>query len=230
MENQKELSEIIECELICVIVNFGHGSKVIKIAKKVGITGGTIFLGKGTAQSRILKLLDLSDVRKEIVLMGARKEKAFAALEELNKELKLEKPNHGIAFSIPIKNIIGLHNLKNSNIVYKIKENRGVKNIMYNVIFVIVDKGKAEDVVDAATKAGATGGTIINARGSGIHETSTLFSMAIEPEKEVVMMLTKATLTEAIVESIKNELKIDEPGNGIMFVQDVNKTYGLYEG
>lgn len=162
--------------------------------------------------------------------MGARKEKAFAALEELNKELKLEKPNHGIAFSIPIKNIIGLHNLKNSNIVYKIKENRGVENIMYNVIFVIVDKGKAEDVVDAATKAGATGGTIINARGSGIHETSTLFSMAIEPEKEVVMMLTKATLTEAIVESIKNELKIDEPGNGIMFVQDVNKTYGLYEG
>ncbi|NMB96835.1 MAG: P-II family nitrogen regulator, partial [Clostridiaceae bacterium] len=151
-------------------------------------------------------------------------------LEELNKELKLEKPNHGIAFSIPVKSFIGLSNFKKHDVDYEIKENRGVENIMYNVIFVIVDKGKAEDVIDAATKAGSTGGTIINARGSGIHETSMLFSMAIEPEKEVVMILSKTTLTEAIVESIRSELKIDDPGNGILFIQNVNKAYGLYEG
>jgi len=230
MEKQKELHEIIQGELICVIVNFGQGSKVIKISRKVGITGGTIFLGKGTVQNRILKLLDLSDVRKEIVMMVSSREKVFAALEELNKELKLEKPNHGIAFSIPVKNFIGLHNFKKCDADYKFIENRGVVNTMYNVIFIIVEKGKAEYVIDAATKAGSTGGTIINARGSGIHETSTLFSMAIEPEKEVVMILSKTALTEAIVESIRNELKIDEPGNGIMFIQDVNKAYGLYEG
>jgi nitrogen regulatory protein PII len=230
MEKQKILPEAVQGELICVIVNYGHGSKVIKSAKKTGITGGTIFLGKGTAQNRILKFLDLSDIRKEIVLMVSTKEKVLAALEELNKELKLEKPNHGIAFSIPVKNFFGLSKFKKNDVDYKIEENRGVDNTMYNVIFVIVDKGKAEDVIDAATKAGSTGGTIINARGSGIHETSMLFSMAIEPEKEVVMILSKTTLTEAIVESIRSELKIDDPGNGILFIQNVNKAYGLYEG
>ena len=79
MEKPQALLDIVEGELICVIVNFGQGSKVIKIAKKVGISGGTIFLGKGTAQSRILKLLDLSDIRKEIVLLATSKQKALVA-------------------------------------------------------------------------------------------------------------------------------------------------------
>lgn len=41
------------------------------------------------------------------------------------------------------------------------------------------------------------------------------------------MTLTKKERTEAIVTAIRENLKIDDPGNGIMFVIDVNKTYGL---
>jgi len=93
----------------------------------------------------------------------------------------------------------------------------------------VVDKGKAEDVIDAAVKAGSKGGTIINGRGSGIHETSRLFSMNIEPEKEFVIILSEAEATEAIISSIRTHLKIDDPGNGIIYVQKVNKTYGLYK-
>lgn len=81
--------------------------------------------------------------------------------------------------------------------------------------------------MEAATKAGSRGGTIINARGSGIHETHTLFAMAIEPEKEIVLILSENNTTEAIVAAIRQELRVDEPGNGIIFVLDVNETYGL---
>ena len=35
-----------EYELICVVVNFGLGSRVLSMAKKNGITGGTIALGR----------------------------------------------------------------------------------------------------------------------------------------------------------------------------------------
>ena len=100
---------------------------------------------------------------------------------------------------------------------------------MYNVITVIVDKGRGDDAIEAATKAGSQGGTIINSRGSGIHETSKVFAMEIEPEKEVVIILSKNDKTSDIVGSIREELKLDKPGNGILFVQDINKTYGLYE-
>lgn len=99
---------------------------------------------------------------------------------------------------------------------------------MYKAIFTIVEKGRAEDVIDAAAQAGSKGGTILNARGSGIHETSKLFSMEIEPEKEVVLILAEVDATEAIAASIRDSLKIEEPGNGIIFIQDVSSVYGIY--
>jgi len=216
--------EIMETELICVIVNYGTGSKIIKFAKQHGISGGTIFLGKGTIKNRVLELLDLSDVRKEIVIMGAEKSTAYTVLDELDKKFAFHKPHHGIAFNTSITRIIGTSSIKCGNI----NKIRGEENIMINAICVIVDKGKAEDVVEAATKAGARGGTIINARGSGIHETSKLFSMDIEPEKEIVLILAENSITEAIVSSIKEKLEIDKPGNGIIFIQHVDKAYGLY--
>ena len=211
-------------ELFCLVVNFGLGSKVVKIAKQHGISGATIFLGMGTIKNHLLEILGLYELRKEIVLMVADKELAYNALEEINTELVLNKPNHGIAFTTSVSNLLGSRNCTydSSN------KHGGVKNTMYNAIFVVVDKGVAESVIDAASLAGARGGTIINARGSGVHETSTVFSMAIEPEKEIVMILSENTLTEAICDSIRKELKIDDPGNGIIFVLDINKTYGLY--
>ncbi|WP_163194676.1 P-II family nitrogen regulator [Clostridium thermarum] len=222
MQNTAENHEI---ELICVIVNFGLGSDIIKFAKQHGITGGTIFLGKGTIKNTILEFFDIAETRKEIVLMGAEAATAHTVMEELNKKFKFYKPHHGIAFSTSITGILGTKSFTS-----KIdNENREVKNPMYNIIMAIVDKGKAEEVIEAAQEAGSRGGTIINARGSGIHETSKLFSMEIEPEKEIVMVISEKSLTETIAKSISEKLHMSEPGNGIIFIQDVIRTYGLYD-
>ncbi len=216
--------ECKDFELICVIVNFGLGSEILQFSKQQGVTGGTIYLGKGTIKNAILEFLELSESRKEIVLMAAKKETAFIALEEISKKYKLSKANHGIAFSTSITNILGT-----KNIVCKGDyESGGVENPMYNLIMVVVERGKAEDAIEAATKAGSRGGTIIHARGSSIHETSKVFSMDIEPEKEIVLIISEKHLTEKIASSISEQLHMNEPGNGIIFIQDINKTYGLY--
>ena len=221
----EELTEIADLELACIIVNFGLGSKVLQIAKQCGISGGTVFLGKGTVNNRILEFLALSDVRKEIVWMFSDTQTVIHVLHELDKEFKFDKPNHGIAFTTSVSNVIGARKY-NQEIR---KERRKGGHHMYHTITVVVDKGKAEYVIEAATQAGSRGGTIINARGSGIHETSKLFSMNIEPEKEIVMILSEENKTQDIVNTIRTELKIDEPGNGIIYIQDVNETYGLYK-
>jgi len=52
--------------------------------------------------------------------------------------------------------------------------------------------------------------------------------MEIEPEKEIVLILAENSVTDAIVSSIRENMNIDEPGKGIIFVQSINKTYGLY--
>jgi nitrogen regulatory protein PII len=51
--------------------------------------------------------------------------------------------------------------------------------------------------------------------------------MEIEPEKEIVLMITKSESADGIIKAVRDNLEIDQPGNGIIFVQSVNETYGI---
>ena len=210
-------------ELISVIVNHGDGSKIVKMAKQLGLSGGTMLYGKGTVRNSIWDFMGLADIRKEIVLMVAEKDLAYRALHEIAYYMGFEKPNHGIAYSTTVCEVQGTKSCAFEHIT----KERGEAEMIYQAITIIVDKGKAELVIDAAVKAGSKGGTIINGRGSGTHETARLFAMDIEPEKEIVLILAENEKTEEIVTSIRETLQIDLPGNGIIYVQPVNRTYGL---
>ncbi len=218
-------SKACNVELIHFIVNYGQSSKFIHEAKHCGITGCTVMLGSGTVNNRIMDYLGISDVRKEIILMLAESSKAHVALEHIHQHFKMDKPNHGIAYTTAISGTVGTSCIKHENDNME----RGMDEIMYHSINVVVEKGKAEEVIEAAVAAGSKGGTIINGRGAGVHETSKLFFMDIEPEKEIVLILSEADKTEAIVASINERLKIDEPGNGIIFIQEVKRAYGIYK-
>ena len=218
-------SDRMEIVKACVIVNAGLGSKVLHKAMKLGIRGGTILLGTGTMCNRVLECLGLSDSRKEIVYMVAQRKTANEALRQLNQDFDFEKPNHGIAFTTAVATVVGTRGKASS----EPNDERGANKIMYHAITTIVDRGRAEEVIDAAAKAGSKGGTILKGRGAGIHETSKLFSLDIEPEKEVVLILAESEHSNAIVESIRAALKLDDPGQGILFVQEVIKTYGVFK-
>lgn len=212
-------------ELIYVIVDQGMASKILHTAKKHGIPGGTIFRGRGTINNSLLNFLSIYDEKKEIILMGTDSNTAEEVLFELNKKFQFEKANKGIIFTSLLNEIVGSVSYKSKEAI----EEREVDKPMYQNIITIVDRGKAEDVIEAAKAAGSKGGTIINGRGSGIHETSKLFNMEIEPEKEIVMILSKKDTTEDIVNTIREKLDIGKPAHGIIFVQDISKTYGVFE-
>ena len=211
-------------DLICCVVNMGDASKVLKSGKKHGVKGGTIYIGRGTIQSRLLDFLGLNEVRKEIVTMIVEAELASEVIKGISEDMQFRKPNHGIAFSYSVSEFIGSKNV----IENKTSSSKEVKSNVYKIIHAIVDKGKGGDVIDAANEAGARGGTIINARGAGIHEVQKLFSIEIEPEKEEVFIITNTDLKDGIVEAIRTKLRIDEPGTGVLFVIDVNEVYGLH--
>lgn len=97
----------------------------------------------------------------------------------------------------------------------------------YSLIVTIVNKTQADMVVDASKKAGAEGGTIIYGRGTGIHEKAKLFSLLIEPEKEIILTLITKDKAEDVLEAIVKDTKLNEPGNGIAFLLDVEATAGI---
>lgn len=100
-------------------------------------------------------------------------------------------------------------------------------NIRFDLIVSIVGKGFAEDVVDAAKRAGAEGATIINGRGLGIHENLKLFNIPIEPEKEVVLTLIPQSITEKVLKAVSDAAELHSPNKGIAFVMEVEKAVGI---
>jgi Nitrogen regulatory protein PII len=213
-------------DLICCVVNNGDASKIMKVARKYGVQGMSVSIGRGTINNRLLEFLQLNESRKEYVSMIVESTKTAETIQGISKDMGFAKPNHGIAFSHSVSEVV----VRGKKRVCKQEDNtqaREVKKTMYNAIHVVVEKGRAEDVVAVATKAGARGGTILNARGAGSEEAQKFFSLEIEPEKEKVFIITKAELKDAIVDAITKHLEVEEAGNGIVYVLDVNEAYGL---
>ena len=85
----------------------------------------------------------------------------------------------------------------------------------------------AEQIIDAGYTTVARGGTIIN-RAFENHETSKLLH-GYRTRKEIVLnILSRQTIPCMIVKAIRQKLQIDEPGKGILFVQDLEQVAGLY--
>lgn len=211
-----------EIHMAVIIVEINKGSKVLELAKEQGVQGGTVFLGVGTANKNIIDYLGLSNKKKEIIIMISDSVSSTKAVEHISKVLEFEKPNKGIAFIEEVANVWG----SSSCAVGNRECGEGVE-YMYNAIYTIVERGLGDDVIDAAQEAGSMGGTVIHGRGSGIHEIQKVFNMTIEPEKDIILILSQVESTEKIVSSIREKLKIDEPGRGIIYVTNVKETYGI---
>ncbi len=84
-----------------------------------------------------------------------------------------------------------------------------------------------DDVVDAAKEAGATGATIIPARGVGVHEAKTFFGLALEARSDVILFLLTEAFVDPVLESITRAGEFHQPGTGIAFVIPVDRAIGL---
>lgn len=211
--------------LFCSIMDFGKGSKLLTRSKELNVMGGTIFLGRGTLKSEWLNKLGVLDVRKEIFITIIDKDDEDNLYKFMIDKFGLNKPNKGIAFSMPIKYFVANNKIKHQSK----QEEKDVKSMDYESVFIIVDKGLSDEVLEAAESANFTGGTVIHGRGSGTQEKAKLFNIEIEPEKDIVLILSKAEMTESIVDAIEEKLNINKPGSGIIFVMDVSRTLGLFE-
>jgi nitrogen regulatory protein PII len=101
------------------------------------------------------------------------------------------------------------------------------ENKKYEAILVIVNNGFTDLVMNAARAAGARGGTIISARGTGNKEIEKFFGVVITPEKEIVMILVKSEIRDAVLAAVNKEAGIDSKGQGIAFSIPVSDVAGL---
>jgi len=99
----------------------------------------------------------------------------------------------------------------------------------FKLIIALVENRITEDVIEAAREAGATGTTVIkNASGEGIEENTTFFGLALEAQRDVLLMLVEEHLSRHILETIEEAGEFDtKSGAGIAFQIDVEDVVGI---
>jgi nitrogen regulatory protein PII len=98
----------------------------------------------------------------------------------------------------------------------------------YDCVLTIVSRGFADQVVDAAREAGAHGGTVFFARGTGIHEIEKFFSISIQPEKELVLNVVDRNNAPAVMDAIVAAAGLGTEGRGLTFSLPIDDIVGIF--
>jgi len=209
--------------LFFTIVNRGKANSVLHKAQECGAEGGTILLGEGTVQSKLLNKIGLTEIHKEIVIIQVSDQLSDKLHDELSKAFLFHKSNKGIAFTIPFRR--WKPGLPGQN---ETADSSTRENASYFCIVTIVDKGRSRDCIKSARAAGARGGTLIHGRGAGI-PTDFYYPLVIEPQKDIILIITAKDKVYPIREKIYTDLELGKAGNGILFTFPVTRASGLFE-
>lgn len=218
-------------QMLTTIADYSLGHKVTEIYKKNGIPVNLVMHGYGSAKSEIYDILGFGEPKKAIIFSILTENMAQGILHDLNSQMKLNKPGTGIAFTILLSGCSSIL----SQLCYKAEERFQLEreeihmphNEPYDLILSIVSGGLFSEVMDVAKAAGATGGTLIHARGVGSEEASKFLGITIQPEKDIVMILAPHDKKHNIMEKITQEFGLSTAGKGICFSLPVSSALGL---
>jgi hypothetical protein len=94
-------------KMLVTIVDRGKGAKVVELCGTEYSTFHLSFMGRGTANSDILDILGLGETKKDIIFSIVLEERLERVMEAIRRELRLDGPGNGIAFTIPIVSVGG---------------------------------------------------------------------------------------------------------------------------
>lgn len=188
-----------------------------------------VTLGSGTAANEILDYLGLESMEKAVIF-SVQEEKDWGKIKkQLQQKLKIDAPGGGIAFTIPLSSVGGRKTLQFllEGQDYQKEEESSLKDTVHELVVVIANQGNIELVMDAARGAGAYGGTVIHAKGTGMEQAEKFMGVSIAAEKEMIFIVTRKEQKNEIMKAIMEKAGLNSRAKSIVFSLPVTDTAGL---
>jgi nitrogen regulatory protein PII len=230
-----EDSHVLESlEFLITIVNEGQDSAIVKILMDNDTSVAFSSHGKGTASSDLYEVFGLSNNNKHVIF-SIIKESAWPTIKRgIQERFAISEFAKGLAVLIDLDSVCGVSAYKFLTNTRTLNEGKGVKTMdtvdkkdNYEVVMAIVNDGFTDLVMDAAKKAGARGGTILTAHGTGNKEIAKFFGVVITPEKQIVMILVPKEIKDKVIEAVYKEVGINTKGQGIAFAFPCSDVVGI---
>lgn len=218
-----------ELYLMFTIANRQNLQKFMSIYRAQNIQVVMISLGKGTAVSEILDTFGLDDSEKFVMCCVVTGETWKKCKRELQDNLKIDVPGTGIAFIVPMSAIGGKRQLMfltdGQNFVKG--EETALKDTSHEMLIVIANFGYSDEIMAAARSAGAAGGTVVHAKGTGMDGAEKFLGFSLATEKEMVYIVTKRENRDAIMRAIMDNAGMNSKAKSIVISLPVTSTAGM---
>ncbi|MBP3365609.1 MAG: transcriptional regulator [Treponema sp.] len=206
--------------LLVSVVPHNKADFISAAAVNAGSFGGTVLMGRSISASGIADAFGLGGKSQDIVLILVEQETREAILSAVVEACGGERYGFGYVCSLGADMLVQRGVVKGTNGGY-------MEEGKQTLISVILNKGYADDAMAAARKAGAGGGTVINARGTAREDDEKFFGMHIVPEKEMLLIVVDTDRKDAVLEAVKSLDCLQEPGSGIVFCSAVGSFFTL---
>lgn len=199
------------------------------IYNKNNIPFSLVSLGRGTASNERLDMLGMDEHERAVLLSVMAGETWLSVKKMLRRDFNIDVPGGGIAFTVPLSSVAGRTSLrvltKDTDFVRGDEEE--LKNTEHELIIAVCEQGYSEKVMTAAKKANARGGTIIRARGTGVHSTEKFLGISLAGEKDMIFIVAKTEEKNGIMTSVIKEAGPESRAKAVVFSLPVTDTAGL---
>ena len=209
------------------VVNPGAMDRVCEIAAALDLPQTVTLLGHGTAVQSMLDLIGIESTEKRVIMTVANPEKTRKFIKEMRRQVYIGIPGHGIIMAVPIKSVGGgktlayLNNGEQQSARYTPE-----LSDRYELIVIVANEGRTDQVMNAARAAGATGGTVLHGKGTG-SQNKKFYNVSIAAEKEVILMVAPSDRKAAIMQSVLHHAGPDSDAGAVLFSLPVSEVAGF---
>ena len=215
--------------LLVTITSRNLTKKFVNFYEGMNLPVSVITLGNGTASSEVLDYFGLDGSDKSVIFHVVTAEKWKEVKRQLRLKMNIDIPGIGIAFLIPLSSIGGTKTLNylTAGQEFVKGEESSLKDTKYELLVTISNQGYTEQIMDAARKVHAAGGTVIHAKGTGTHLAEKFMGVTLVPEKEMVFIVVRKNQKNDIMRAIMDEAGTGTKVGAIVFSLPVTDTAGM---
>ena len=211
------------------IIDRNQSRKFLSFYRNYGISVVLSTLGHGTAASNVLNYFSLEATQKAVLCAVVTDTVWNAVKKGLETIMQIDIPGTGVAFVVPVSSVGGKRQLQfiTSGMPFTKGEESVLKDTKYELLVVIANQGYTEQIMAAARRENAGGGTVIHAKGTGMEGAEKFLGVSLASEKELVLIVVKHADKNNVMTAIMQEAGLETKAKAIVFSLPVTGTAGL---
>lgn len=217
----------MELYYVLSIVDRHKGDEMVALHNELNLSAVYEHLAYGTATSEHLLLYDLQQTDKAIISTIATAPTVKKLMRNAKIKMFIDIPGNGIMMAIPLKSMGGGKNLAYFTLGQEIGGKAPAMNFENELIIVVLNEGYSDNVMDAARAAGATGGTVLHAKGTGKEHAEKFYGVSLAEEKDMIYILASADKKAEIMKAITTQCGRETPMGAVCFSLPVSEVAGL---